>query len=66
MNPTGWCRCCVTTKVISFFGNQTHCPLSGGTVRAKTPVDRLTGRRAEAEKWMDWANQTLSNALAGS
>ncbi len=68
MNPnvTGWCRCCVTTKVISFFGSQ--MPLSaiwrhstGKNVCGSTHRHVVRKR----EKWMDWANQTLSNAHRG-
>lgn len=50
MNPNGWCRCCVTTKVTHSLGIKRHCPLSGGTVRAKTPVDRLTGTSCGSRK----------------
>lgn len=43
MNPNGLVPLLRDDEVISFFGIKRHCPLSGGTVRAKTPVDRLTG-----------------------
>ncbi|STI76841.1 glutathione S-transferase [Escherichia coli] len=66
MNPNGLVRCCVTTKVISFFGNQT--PLSAiwrhstGKNACGSTHRHVVRKRKNG---MDWANQTLSNAHRG-
>ena len=48
------------------WGIKRHCPLSGGTVRAKTPVDRLHQHVVRKRK-MDGLGKTrhLSNAHRG-
>lgn len=61
MNPNGWCRCCAMMKPTRRFGNPTPLSVTSppSTVRAACGL-KARPVAPEGEKWMDWANQTLS------